>query len=276
MGPTSRQASAQLGSGGQDPVGVSAGGTDNLALSRPSAYPINWSRLRTLNPMNLIPKWSGVAAEDPDPAARRGRSRVPGGGAVAIGVLGTALGLGVTELVVSRGLDPGAVAVGPWMARPQVGTVAIDPYARADLARSGRLPLAANEGLTFTATTDDTGYRLVRNCVYRLSGISPSARLWTLTASGADGNIMDDPAHRSAFTSTDVVRDLDGRFAIAIAPTARPGNWLPVAGEGTLTLSLRLYDTPLAGNANEVAAATLPTITRQACSAAGTTSEAVK
>ncbi|MGI3904102.1 MAG: DUF1214 domain-containing protein [Janthinobacterium lividum] len=208
----------------------------------------------------------GASSVTPDAGCRA--AIVPGSGALAIAALGLTLGLGATELVVARAWDPGAVAVGPWVARPQVGSVAIDPYSRADLAHSGELPLAANEGLAFTATTDDTGYRLVRNCIYRVAGAAPAARFWTLTAGGADGRSID-LNHRSAFTSVEVVRDLEGRFTIAVAPTARPGNWLQVSGEGTLTLLLRLYDTPLAGSAGEVAAAKLPSITRQSCSASG-------
>ena len=231
-----------------------------------------WNGLGEFNPVKLASRLRAAFGKEALPpnvpaGARHMFSGVPGGGAVIIGALGVALGLGATELVVARGWDPGGVAVGAWVARPQVGSMAIDPYARADLARSGELPLATAEGLTFTATTDDTGYRLVRNCVYLITGAAPAARFWTLTASGADGRVIDDPAHRSAFTSTDVVRDLDGRFTVAVAPTARPGNWLPVTGVGPLTLSLRLYDTPLAGNSGEAAQASLPSITRRSCSA---------
>lgn len=201
----------------------------------------------------------------PDALARLGP---PGAGALTIALLGLALGLGATALVLARGWDPGAVAVGPWVARPRVGTTAIDPYARAALARSGAVPLAANEGLSFTATTDDTGYRLLRTCAYRLAGGMPVARLWTLTATDEAGRTLDGPAHRSAFSSTGVLRDADGDFAIAVGPEARPGNWLPLAGTGPLTLTLRLYGTPLTANPNDVAAAPLPSIARQACRAA--------
>ena len=244
------------------------------AASSPGPASRVWTRLSGFDAMNVLSTRSratigeGDGAPDGTPDARRRAAIVPGGGALVIAALGLTLGLGATELVVARGWDPGTVAVGPWVARPQVGSVTIDPYARADLAHSGELPLSANEGLAFTATTDDTGYRLVRNCNYLVSGAALAARFWTLTADGAGGRLMD-PTHRSAFTSAEVVRDLDGRFAIAIAPTAYTGNWLPIPGNGTLRLVLRLYDTPLAGSAGEVAAATLPSITRQSCSASG-------
>ena len=201
---------------------------------------------------------------EPEPSPRLGP---PGTGALTIALIGLALGLAATGLVLARGWDPGAVAVGPWVARPRVGTTAIDPYARAALARSGAVPLAANEGLAFTATTDDTGYRLIRTCSYRLAGGLPAARFWTLTATDEAGRTLDNPAHRSAFTSTGVLRDAGGAFDIAVGPEARPGNWLPLAGAGPLTLTLRLYGTPLTANPGDIAAAALPSIARQACRA---------
>ena len=211
--------------------------------------------------------------EEAAPAAGHVGPAVPGAGVLAIGLTGLLLGLAATALALDRGWDPGAVAVGPWVARPRVGTIAIDPYARAGLARRGGVPLASSEGLGFTATTDDTGYLLLRTCRYRLGDGMPAARFWTLTATDPDGRTMGDAAHRTAFTSTTVLRDLTGRFTVDLAPEARPGNWLPLAGEGPLALTLRLYDTPLAGNPDDVATATLPSITRLSC---GATSAAVK
>ncbi len=233
---------------------------------------------RVSEPATALPPRAPAAVEPPRrgaaPAAARGG--LPGAGALAIAVLGLAFGLSATALVLSRGWDPGAVAIGPWVARPQVGTPSIDPYAAADLARSGAVPMAANEGLAFRATTDDTGYRLLRSCSYRVAGAMPAARFWTLTATGTDGRTLDNPAQRTGFTSRDVVRALGGRFVIEVAPAARPGNWLPLSGEGPLTLTLRLYDTPLAGNGAEVATASMPSLTRVSCAPAGATTDAAR
>lgn len=207
--------------------------------------------------------------EDPSAAAPDGRAAtaggLPGAGVLAIMAVGLALGLCATALVLARGWDPGAVTVGAWTARPQVGTAAIDPYARAELARSGAVPLVAGEGLAFVATTDDTGYRLLRTCSYRVSGAFPPARVWTLTATDPDGSTLANPAERAAFTSNDVLRDMAGGVAVVVAPSARPGNWLPLTGDGPLTLTLRLYGTPLAGHSGEAAAAALPAIARLSC-----------
>lgn len=217
-------------------------------------------------------------AAGPGPAPARA---LPGAGAVAVAAVGLALGLAATAVVLARGWDPGAVAVGPWVARPKVGTAAIDPYARAELARSGAVPMASGEGLGFTATTDDTGYRLLRTCSYRLSGPLPPARFWTLTATDAGGLALGDApgtaagtpariaARRSAFTSAGVVRGIDGGFTVELSPEARPGNWLPLSGDGPLVLTLRLYDTPLAGGAAEISAAALPGVARLGCRGPG-------
>ncbi len=201
--------------------------------------------------------------------ARGPAAALPGAGVLVIALVGLALGLAATAVVLGRGWQPGAVAVGPWVTHPRIGTTAIDPYAQADLARSGGVPMSSSEGLSFTATTDDTGFRLVRTCSYRLSGGMPPARFWTLTATDRDGRTIDDAARRSAFVSTTVIRDAVGPVTIEVGPEARPGNWLPLSGDGPLTLTLRLYDTPLTGNTAEIAGAALPGIARRSCGGRG-------
>lgn len=203
-----------------------------------------------------------------EPTASAGAAWRSGARSVAVALAGTALGLAATALVLSRGWDPGTVRVGPWSMHPGVGTPSIDPYARAGFARTGEVPLAANEGLVFTAATDDTGFRLLRGCTYAVGGGVPAARFWTLTATDEDGRTLDGPARRSSFASNTVTRDIEGRFSIAVSAEARPGDWLPASGTGPMLLTLRLYGTPLAGGAGGVADAVLPSIARLACAAA--------
>ena len=213
---------------------------------------------------------AAAADEAPPPGVKAPVSNaatLPGAGVLAIAASGVLLGLAFTAVVLGRGWDPGAVAVGPWVTNPRIGTSAIDPYALAGLARTGAVPLSANEGLSFAAITDDTGYRLVPTCTYRLSGPMPPARFWTLTATGRGGRALDGAAQRPAFTSTSVIRDAEGRVTIDLGPDARPGNWLPLSGDGPITLTLRLYDTPLTANVAEIGGAALPGIARQTCGA---------
>lgn len=181
--------------------------------------------------------------------------------AIAIAVV---VGLGSAALVLDRDRLFGAVTRGQWTAWPGSGSPDADPYSEAMLARTGEVPLGAGEGLAFTAEEDSGGQRLSGHCRYRVSGQTPPARLWTLTAHDGDGHLMATPAGRTAFHSREVLRREDGSFEIAVSPTAEPGNWLPVATDGRIRLILRLYDTPLAGGA-AIGDIAMPAIERMGC-----------
>jgi len=117
--------------------------------------------------------------------------------------------------------------------------------------------------LAFVAERDDDGKRLSAGCLYRIAGQTPPARLWTLTVYDADGELMDNPVHRTGFNSREILRREDGSFEIAVAASVQPGNWLPVAGDTDLRLVLRLYDTPLTSSG--IGDASLPAIQRGEC-----------
>ncbi len=191
-----------------------------------------------------------------------------GGGALKVALMllcGTALGLGATAFTLDRHIDPGAVKVGPWVTWIKVGTSDIDPYAKAVNALTGAIALAAAEGLSFLAAADDTGAALSTRCHYRVAGSSLSARYWTLAATTPAGRVMDNAAGRSGFSSIETLRRDDGSFVIDISRSARPGNWLPISGEGRFVLTLRLYDSPLTSVAGDIHKATLPTLTPSGC-----------
>jgi hypothetical protein len=155
------------------------------------------------------------------------------------------VGLGATWLTVTRGVAFGAVTLGAWTAHPKAGTTGIDPYARAALARNGVLPLGSGDGLAFLARADDAGQPLDGRCDVVLSGVTPTARYWTLTLYDLDGRLVANAVGRHGFTSQEIVRRGDGTFELVIAPRARPGNWLPSGGVERFQLVLRLYDTPV-------------------------------
>ena len=67
------------------------------------------------------------------------------------------VGLGLTYYALSRGAAFGALSIDSWDAFPKTGTVEADPYARASIARSGRLPIALGDGVSFTVQEDDDG-----------------------------------------------------------------------------------------------------------------------
>ena len=82
----------------------------------------------------------------------------------------------------------GAIKLGAWEAFPELQTVDADPYAKSHRARAGKLLYGSAEGLTFTASVDDSGERLNAACHYRISGQTPPARLWTLFTADNAGN----------------------------------------------------------------------------------------
>jgi hypothetical protein len=183
--------------------------------------------------------------------------------AIAI-LIAAALGFATAWYAVDRGFLFGGMTVGPWQAWPSAGSPDADPYSIARLARTGEVPLGAGEGLAFAATTDQDGAELTGACSYRLDGLTPAARLWTLTAYDANGRLMANAARRTGFHSREILRRQDGSFVISVSGDVHPGNWLPVSTGGPFSLVFRLYDTPLttAGDASDT---TMPRIVREAC-----------
>ncbi|GJD28869.1 hypothetical protein PMNALOAF_0101 [Methylobacterium adhaesivum] len=182
--------------------------------------------------------------------------------------LGAGIGLATADYATRGGYPFGGVTVGAWTAWPRTGSVGADPYARAVNARRSEIPLAVGEGMLLTAAQDDAGQGLDAACTYAIAGITPPARAWTVTIAGRGPR---DPAHpslREGFTSTEILREPDGRFVITLSPEVQPGNWLPMPrASGPVRLALRLYDTPVAASAGTLDRAALPAITRTGCAA---------
>lgn len=178
--------------------------------------------------------------------------------------LGAILGLGSADLA-TRGAYPfGGARIGVWTAFPRVGASDADPYIRAINARRGEIALAAGEGLALVATADAEGRRLDPTCTYRISGRTPPARAWTLTVTG-NGEAA--PAgRRTAFTSTEVLREASGRTVVTLSPEVQEGDWLPTPmGASRMALALRLYDTPAAANIGTLEPGLVPAVAREAC-----------
>jgi hypothetical protein len=181
-------------------------------------------------------------------------------------VLAAAIGLGATWLALTRGVAFGSLTIGAWTAWPKSGTVDVDPYARAVIARTGALPMGAGDGVAFYARTDDGGEGFDGRCDYIVSGFTPAARFWTVTLYDAGGRLVANAIDRHGFTSAEVVRQTDGRFVIAVAPRARAGNWLPTGGVEKFVLLWRLYDTPIGVASLSTKEGPMPTVTRKGCS----------
>ncbi len=180
-------------------------------------------------------------------------------------LVGTVLGFFVTHAVLQRGPAFNVVRAGPWTGVPKNGSLGIDPYARAMLARSAELPLGDAEGLSFIARTDSAGATLQPRCDYAVSGSVPSTRYWTLTLVSPAGFLIDNPAKRFGFTSAEIVRAADGTFDIRVARHARSGNWLPLGSAQPFVLMLRLYDTLLDFGTAKADASAMPKIIKDGC-----------
>jgi hypothetical protein len=181
-------------------------------------------------------------------------------------ILAAAIGLGATWLTISRGIAFGELTIGAWSAWPRSGSVDIDPFARAKNARSGELPVGTGDGITFYAHADDAGLELDGRCIFVVSGQSPPARYWTLTLYDSQGRLVANTIDRHGFTSSEIIRAADGRFAIDVAARARPDNWLPTGGIERFVLAWRLYDTPIGAATRSKKDASMPAIVRKSCS----------
>jgi hypothetical protein len=156
-----------------------------------------------------------------------------------------ALGLGSTWYALTQNLSFGALELGAWRGHPQNGTVLIDPYARAVIARTGELPVGIGDGVAFTAAADDKGRPLDGRCDVTVRGTTPPARYFTMTLYTPAGQLVANSLDRHGFTSQELVRDAAGEFEITVSPRARPGNWLPTGGIEGYVLVMRFYDTSL-------------------------------
>src|SRR4029078_270230 len=136
----------------------------------------------------------------------------------------------MTYFALSRGAAFGALPIESWMAWPKTGTMDADPYARASIARAGRLPVALGDGGSFTVPADDKGTPLDGRCDIVLAGITPAARFWTLTLYNNEGDLIANSINRYGVTSEKSCRPSTGDFEIVVAPRANPGNWLPTGG----------------------------------------------
>lgn len=157
-----------------------------------------------------------------------------------------------------------AIRIGPWEAFPLAQTRDADPYARAHRARDGKLLYASAEGLVMTAKEDLTGQPLNATCTYRISGMAPASRLWTLYARSANGADRAPDGQPTGLNSRMILHEMDGSFIITVSSQAQPGNWLAVPARGHFTLLLSLFDTPAASSSG-LSDIPVPEIARLGC-----------
>lgn len=175
-----------------------------------------------------------------------------------------ATGFGLSYYALSDGRVVGAAQIGSWIAWPDLGSAAPNPYSRGHLTRDAALQLGRSEGLQFTATTDRDGQPLDLACTYRLEGHVPVSTFWTLVAVNGEAINLAAPGADLALRSSEINRANSGAMIVHVGKRLSPGNWLELAGEGPFTLKLTLYDTTAFsgfGSDND----TMPTIIREDC-----------
>lgn len=177
-------------------------------------------------------------------------------------IVAAGIGLGSTWFALTHGAGFGTLRVGPWIAQPKAGTIDIDPYSRALIARIGALPVALGDGVAFRARNDDRGEPLDGRCEVTISGTTPQARYFTLTLYDPDGRLVANSINRHGFTSEELYRNQNGTFEVAVAPRARPGNWLPTGCVDRYVLVLRFYDTSVGVATRAEREAPMPSIRR--------------
>jgi len=179
------------------------------------------------------------------------------------------LGIGSAWYMIERGSALTTTKVGPWAGWNSEGNPNADPYTKAHLARSGRLPLTSTVARYFVARTDGSGSALTSGCEYSIEGSPLNARWWSLAVYDEYGGLIENPSARYSFNSEEALRHADGKFRINLASKARPENWLPsgTGAEQRLVLLLRIYS-PRDTNASGIGLIPddrLPKIERKSC-----------
>ncbi len=158
-------------------------------------------------------------------------------------VVALSVGFGLSYYALTDGRVFGGVQLGPWIAWPDIGGPAPNPYTRSLIAREAALQLGRSEGLQFIARTDSDGEPLDLACSYRLAGRVPVSSFWTLAAIDADWVNLAAPGTNAALRSSEIVRETSGALRIHVGTRLSGGNWLELAGSGPFGLVLTLYDT---------------------------------
>lgn len=156
-------------------------------------------------------------------------------------VLALSLGLGSAWYMIANGSPLTTGHIGSWSVWYAVGNPDADPYTKAYLARTGRLPITSTSALYYHATEDESGEPLVSECDYVIDGEPIDAAWWSLAVYTGTGRLIPNKAGRYSFNKNDIIRRANGAFRITLASSARAGNWLPTADSEELQLVLRVY-----------------------------------
>ncbi|MGD9783883.1 MAG: DUF1214 domain-containing protein [Hyphomicrobiaceae bacterium] len=151
-------------------------------------------------------------------------------------------GIGSHWYLVERGEGLATERDGSWIAWSSGERGEVDPYARAHFARLGALPPSRHIARTYLAREDNEGRALHSSCDYTIEGPELKSRWWSIAVFDDGGNLIPNAARRYAFTRDTLAITSDGRMVVTLARDARPGNWLPTGGGGSIAIMLVLQD----------------------------------
>ncbi|MFZ3220673.1 MAG: DUF1214 domain-containing protein, partial [Rhodoferax sp.] len=159
-----------------------------------------------------------------------------------VALYGCALALGVGSALWVLKKAPGltaSVRVGAWQTDLHAGSTHAGLYTRAIIAVHALLALDRNETMYFAANHDDAGKPLRSACRYRVEGVPPSARWWSVTAYTDDMFLFDAvPGGAYSLNSKTARLDHQGRFVLTTGGHPQPGiHWLPTPGDRGLVLT---------------------------------------
>lgn len=187
---------------------------------------------------------------------------------VLVLAIAVVIGLGSAWHMIDEGSALTTGTIGPWSVWHSAGNPDADPYTRAHIARSGRLPITSTSAAYYFAETDDDGRTLVSDCQYILEGQAFNAAWWSLTLYDETGRLVANKARRHAFSDRELTLSRDGRYRIVLGRDVRPGDWLPSGlKDKRLKLVIRVYgprDDGGPGRTNNNLER-LPAIARESC-----------
>ena len=136
----------------------------------------------------------------------------------------------------------GVIRSGSWTARTTDGSEQMTMHQRAVVACTGLWAMNSSEAIYFTALQDSSGQRLRCTESYQIKGTDFPARWWSITAY-RNYQLIPNAAGRYSFSTTSVIREVDGSWCLTLSPHQHPGNWIPLGEKsGRLVISLRLYN----------------------------------
>lgn len=185
-----------------------------------------------------MPQPASAALSDP--------GRRPRAGVLVLLYLAALLGGAASAWLPLRDHGFGGSAAGPWRASVLAGSADADAYTRARVALGGLLALNRSETMYYLAHHDSAGRPLRSACRYRVRGVPPRARWWSITAYAEDHFLFEVPSRRYSINGETVGLDAEGRFEFLSAPAATAARagvpWIPTPGDRGLVFALRVYN----------------------------------